>query len=471
MKSKKNKQVLFYGATNYAVNNINKHIEIAGEPVAIIKDDRWDNYPDDMVCNKFPVISLEEAISKYPDADIWFTYREAGGVPSELAKIVDPNRIKFLEGDLEYRKGCESLGKIMAYSPESFAPCCAAIKGSSVATSGTVKERIKHWEKHVAKLIENIKEEKPCACLSCPRLRYGFYPKKPRLSSINFTSDHPGDVCNFRCIYCIPRLCLDKLRSAKGDTTYEILKQLSELEEYNTSALTVSLSNGEVCVNKYRNEIFDILLKTKWRIKIVSNMSLYNEKLAQVLKTGRVIDVITSLDSGTAETFKKVKQADFYYKVLDNLKKYPFENTSLQLKYIFLDGVNDNIEDVDGFFEAVKSANCKTVILSGDDYKPFTEKIKKLMVRFLEKAKNNDIRVLHTYLSVNDQEFFYNEYNRIWFGKETCTSQSSVSGKNNEVIVIKDNKPYEITDNDGISVHIEGDNNKLTIVLNSSEKS
>ena len=143
----------------------------------------------------------------------------------------------------------------------------------------------------------------------------------------------------------------------------------------------------------------------------------------------------------------------------------------MQLKYIFLDGVNDNIEDVDGFFEAVKSANCKTVILSGDDYKPFTEKIKKLMVRFLEKAKNNDIRVLHTYLSVNDQEFFYNEYNRIWFGKETCTSQSSVSGKNNEVIVIKDNKPYEITDNDGISVHIEGDNNKLTIVLNSSEKS
>ena len=41
-------------------------------------------------------------------------------------------------------------------------------------------------------------------------------------------------------------------------TTYETIKQLSQMPEYNSPNITVELSNGELCANKYCNEIFDI---------------------------------------------------------------------------------------------------------------------------------------------------------------------------------------------------------------------
>lgn len=114
----------------------------------------------------------------------------------------------------------------------------------------------------------------------------GFWPKKVELDYICFATNHPGDVCNLRCTYCFVENRFKELnRSDKeGYTTYEIIKQLSQMPEYNRSNICIELSNGEFCANKYCNEIFDILLKNKWKVRFVSNMTIYNEKFAEFLK-------------------------------------------------------------------------------------------------------------------------------------------------------------------------------------------
>ena len=40
----------------------------------------------------------------------------------------------------------------------------------------------------------------------------------------------------------------------------------------------------EFCANKYCNEIFDILLKNKWKVRFVSNMTPTMKKFADFLK-------------------------------------------------------------------------------------------------------------------------------------------------------------------------------------------
>ena len=112
---------------------------------------------------------------------------------------------------------------------------------------------------------------------------------------------------------------------------------------------------------------------------------------------------MTSLDSGTRETYKKIKQVDCLDKVVENLKKYPLEKANLRLKYIFLEGVNDNEEDVNGFYNIVKEVNCKAIMISSDRCKPFTENIRNLVRELIGKAKKDGIKVLKSaYLSRQD---------------------------------------------------------------------
>ena len=96
----------------------------------------------------------------------------------------------------------------------------------------------------------------PILASKCPHLKYGFYPKTIKLDTLSFGTNQPGDVCNLRCVYCFQRKQLERLKDDKDKfTTYEILRQFSQMPEYDTSDFKIQLSNGEFCTNKYCDEI------------------------------------------------------------------------------------------------------------------------------------------------------------------------------------------------------------------------
>jgi len=157
--------------------------------------------------------------------------------------------------------------------------------------------------------------------------------------------------------------------------------------------------------------MLDILLKSKWKIELLSNMSLYKEKLAALMESGRIVLLLTSLDAGTRETFKAIKRVDMFDRVVENLKKYPVHKTRLMLKYIFLEGVNDNEADVDGYYEIVKEVG-GIISLSANLTAPYTEKMKELTLRLVKKAKADGISVSSTssYLTPQDAKFITDSY-------------------------------------------------------------
>lgn len=417
MEQENNRPIIYYGVTNSIPKKIDEYISMTGEPVLFVdKDKELYKYTNKKLLDKYEVVSIDVALERYPDADVWVTYRVATNTAKILLSKMAPERIHFFEADLEYRPGCKYLGHFISYRKHNFSPCCIVKQYPIIPTSGTIKERIGHWTKYSTELIEDIRQGKENACSKCPHLQPGFWSKKVKLDTVSFGTNQPGDVCNFKCIYCFAESQLKHLKDDEdGFTTYEIIKQLSEMPELDNSDFNINLSNGEFCVNKDCDAIFDILLKTKWRVSFITNGSIYREKFAEFLKTGRVIKVQTSLDAGTRETYKKVKQVDAFERVVENMKKYPYKDVNFILKYIFLEDINDNEADIDGFFEVAKSVGCKRITISSDLFKPLTPKMRELALRLMKKAKPEGIIISEngSYLCSADAEFITKSFEEI----------------------------------------------------------
>lgn len=420
--------VVYYGLFDGFENRIDSYISITGEPVAITtKDEELAQYKGKLLLNKYPVLSIDEVIDKYPNVDVWVTYRKADNTAKKLLKKLAPEKIHFFAADLEYRKGCKFLGHFISYRKDNFSPCCITKQCPVIVTSGSIPDRIAHWQRYTTQLTDDIRNNRPNDCSKCPHLKYGFWRKTVKLDTVSFGTNQPGDVCNYKCVYCFAEGNLGRLKNDKnGFTTYEIIRQLSEMPEFDTPNFNIQLSNGEFSINKYCNEIFDILLKTKWRVAFVTNMSTYREKFAEFLKTGRTKSVQTSLDAGTRETYKKVKGVDCFDRVIENLKKYPFRDINLRLKYIFLEGINDNEADIDGFYDVVKSVGCKTIVMSSNLFKPYTDKMRELTLRLIKKAKRDGIVVSgnNSYLSPKDELFIAESYANMPVADNPVGSQS-----------------------------------------------
>ena len=394
--------IIFFGIWSEAIveKNINKWIEIAGTPdVFSERDNHIMKYPTKLL-GKYDVVSIDEALGRYPDADVWVTFFNPGSVPDMLAEKLPPERIHFLEADLEWRKGCMELGNTLLYREGNFSLCSVGGRRTSINSSDPNSQRLAQWKDLTTELIENIRNERPNRCTECPRLKYGFWRKSVKLNRLIFDLDFKDDACNFKCIYCRSNKKRNRVKSAEGALyLYDILYQMSEMPEYDTDKLTVQLANGDFAANEYCDEILDIFLKTKWKIILNSNLSIYNEKLAALIEDERISRIITSLDAGTRETFKKVKQKDMFDNVLENLRKYPVSKIDLLLGYVFLENINDNETDIDGFYEIVKEVG-GVIRLSTDNESSYTKKMKELVLRLTNKAKTDGLKVNVDYSNI-----------------------------------------------------------------------
>ena len=400
---------IFYGISSesHVGKKIDRWISIAGIPdVFSERDGHLIKYQTKLL-GKYDVVSIDEALKRYPDADVWITYGQPGYVPGMLATKLPTEKIRFLEADLEYRKGCSFLGNTILYRENSFSPCCSTGQGPVFKVSGPVLQRLIQWQDDTTKLVDDVRHERPNKCQKCHRLKDGFWRKSVKLNQFIFGATSRSDVCNFHCIYCLHAKKKESLKDVSaGNEVYEIIQQLSEIPEHNSEALTIGFGNGEFCAYKHCDDTLDIFLKTKWRMNLFSNCSIYKEQISTLMEGGRIKTLVTSLDAGTRETFEKIKQRDMFDRVVENLRRYPLSKTQFDAKYIFLDGINDNEKDVDGFYEIVKEVG-GAIMLSSDRHLPYTEKMREMALRMIKKAKADGIRIIidNVYLNPLDAKF------------------------------------------------------------------
>jgi hypothetical protein len=198
------------------------------------------------------------------------------------------------------------------------------------------------------KLIDSYNGE----CGDCCFMKEDYYPTERRVRWINYGV---GGICNFDCIYCN-----SNARSAKAiDRETPHLKDILEYLKNNNDLANdygINIAPGEPTVHPDRVEIFSMM--DCYSNVINTNLLNFNEQLYEIT-ANKFTKLVVSIDSGTIETFNRVKGLNCLDKVCANLKKYSAAGFGIiVLKYVFIPDVNDSDKDIDGFSKICADTGC-----------------------------------------------------------------------------------------------------------------
>ena len=293
---------------------------------------------------------------------------------------------------------CELLGNQMVLSDYGYgliALTCCYNEGQGFQSSGDFGQDFQTWRSMTERMSDDLKRGLSSTCLGCPALKSGISPDKPKFREINISTGIPGgERCNLKCYYCIYHKN-GVLREQKNNGGYNVLDVLNWIEQnIDSEPFHIDYAAGEITISPYCEKIIRLWKKSRWQGRILSNCTIYNQDVAELLRDRQVV-MNCSLDAGTAETYKRIKGADCYERVFCTLKKYAATGAKIQLKYILLQGVNDNEIYVRCFCE-IAGEVASEVILSRDcnDHSDgLTEREMEMVRLFISLCRDKDLPV------------------------------------------------------------------------------
>ena len=158
------------------------------------------------------------------------------------------------------------------------------------------------------------------------------------------------DVCNFKCIYCLPEGYKKTPGDIRGFMSAEEISRLAKaLAELGVRK--IRLTGGEPTVRK---DFFDILKDMKQNSKIEKVTMTTNgyqlDKIAKQLYETGLNGINISIDSLNKETFKNLTGHDRLPEILNGIKilqDLDFKN--IKVNAVLLKGINDSEKDFDIF--------------------------------------------------------------------------------------------------------------------------
>ena len=271
---------------------------------------------------------------------------------------------------------CKTIYSDLIFHPNSVTFCCAKVTdelfciGYNERYDGSIisKEEYLHVRN---KLIENFKKGIiPDVCRKCHYLEEKEWDESVGFQLISLAHKTKCSICN--CIYCTLSLGdKDKKKESNNMETYDISPLLEYYREENMilPGCTLSVSGGE-CVEYSDGEleyITHFALVNDCIIEYLTSAVKYSECIAAALAT-IPSRIVVSVDSGTKETYEKIKRVKAYDIVWDNLKRYIQQSQNNKLgtvciKYIIIPGVNDTLNEVQAFINKCKEVNCKEILI------------------------------------------------------------------------------------------------------------
>lgn len=264
-----------------------------------------------------------------------------------------------LKGDLAKTWGCWELFNSLFLAPDEIRTCCKRFfidgvrKGDIVLfkTNMVQENLLSEIVQSKRKLYNALNQGEETECDSCPYLEFKNWNDSNNFLDIRKISFEYQTCCNLRCIYCselfyggntpnysitgllddlITNKCLDKCESivwGGGEPTVDVdfPKMISNITEINNCGVQ----------------------------RVVTNAVIYAPVLAELLLESKV-NIITSVDAGTPEVYKKIRGQNFFGQVISNLKKYAEKGAeNIIVKYILLDE-NSSTNEINSFVNAIK---------------------------------------------------------------------------------------------------------------------
>ncbi len=264
---------------------------------------------------------------------------------------------------MEY-KSCYLMGHGVSIEEKIIRNCCLATPTNSetpILIKDYDPENI-DWERILEvkkKLREQQKATELDGCKGCYCLETKVWSEDKYISHINFNH---WKKCNSKCIYCYTRNTIPE----KHDNIIESIKKLVNSEYFkNTGEIT--FQGGEPTILDEFEELLDLFLEKETKIRVHSSGILHSKKVEEGIKKG-LVTIVISIDSGTANTYQKIKDVPCFEKVCSTIERYSkVLNESnqhlLRLKYIIVPGINDSIEEIDKWIHLIKKNNIKYAIV------------------------------------------------------------------------------------------------------------
>lgn len=381
------KLIIIFGAGHFGKMLFNKYKK---EDVYCFAD----NYKAGQVyCGK-PIISFNELCRIHQDYDVILAIEDN-------AEIIEQCRnagIKLTHRYYRYRLGCRPVQEDLVVGRNHMQTCCSVKhKRFNLELSGDWKNDCRLLMEYKQTIIDKMIRNEPNDCDGCSFLYYDFFCDHPKLKCFSITGG-AGEHCNCKCIYCdVPTL-----NTVTDFGEYTLMEPLYAFEDYITKDTLIMAGGAEITISPYKQAYFDFIRKKHCSAKFLTSGILFSQEIANLLKNDARNNLCVSLDSGTRETYKRVKGVDAFDVIVANLKKYRTFSSNITLKYILIEGINDNENEIDNFFEISKCITNDLMITveyscpdSGSD------KMLGLIEHFFDKAHETGI-FAHSYANSFD---------------------------------------------------------------------
>ncbi len=292
---------------------------------------------------------------------------------------------------------CEKIYEDISFLPYSAHKCCHCTRMpySPPLLFPKVKEKFS-LKNYVEKIdyIMDTNQSNNQICKDCRFLKKQIVPKFPKEKVFKFFTINHFTKCNSNCVYCaIPQ--------KTKDINYKllpILKNMVKRKLINNYCL-FNWGGGEPTICSEFEQIASFLRKNNFRQAINSSGIEFSQTILEGLKD-KSMSIQISPDSGTEETYLKIKRQNNFNKVWENIKKYAQYPDMLFVKYIFF-SYSANENDIRLFIEKCAKTGVKNIVIDcesnsvSNPYSPFgkiTPEIVQLAILMKKLAIENKLK-------------------------------------------------------------------------------
>ena len=270
---------------------------------------------------------------------------------------------------------CEKLEQTLHFLPTRIKYCCSCAEGPGVEIkdyNNIDQNEIKKTRTNIIKMLENGSFPKECrGCVEYTEIKPKSFIAKLFSKRVNKKIKHViidhYKQCDCNCVYCSQKVLFPDVVQ-----NYEVLPLIKQLYKNDMldEDLLVEFQGGNISMLKEFDELVKEFDRNNcYRYSILTNWIKYLPRVEDLARRKKC-SICISLDSGTKEGFKKVKGIDAFEQVLENIYKLEKKsNANIKFKYIIVEGVNDNLEEIKSFLDITKTVKSLEGVMFEIDYR------------------------------------------------------------------------------------------------------
>ncbi|MBQ4122328.1 radical SAM protein [bacterium] len=217
-------------------------------------------------------------------------------------------------------------------------------------------------EKFIEENKNNLVDKR---CEGCFNLVYRGWDDSEKY--INYIHFNHWTHCNSDCIYCYTSWDKENYQKRPHYNVLPMIKDLFKKKLFRPGG-EITFAGGEPTILKEFDELTTFLIKNGAdRITVHSSGIKFSKAIEKGIKEG-VLHVCLSADSGTRETYNKVKRVDKFDKFWENAKKYAkaqkdFSKALVETKFVLIPEINTTKEEIDKWLELNVKNGIKFVVV------------------------------------------------------------------------------------------------------------